>query len=440
MTNPLDSYRDPEGPRRRRGGGGGKRRRPTDWLNDRREGRGERALVPDVEFTSYYGRGVVKPVPWEWPIPTYLFFGGLAGGSQVLATGAHLTDNVPLRRVTRLTTALAVAVSGAALVGDLGRPERFYNMLRVAKLSSPMSVGTWIFSAFSAGAMPLAGLEALRMLPAKRSGTVTGLVGAFERAISGAQNVAESSDASPRWLERQARHAGRPSVAGRAEGALAGVERLIGVTEPGFIALAAVSAPPLATYTSVLLSNTATPTWHEARHHLPFVFAGSASAAASGNAMMWTPIQHAGPARALAVIGSAVDLGAMNRLEKHLDAVGVGEPLHHGTPGRLNKASLALNAVGLLGTALFARRSRAASIGFGACFVAGSVCTRFAIFEAGMESAKDPKYTMEPQRRRLDARGGTGNITTGPTPADAPMTSDGRRPLPGPDGKPIFRD
>ena len=63
-----------------------------------------------------------------------------------------------------------------------------------------------------------------------------------------------------------------------------------------------------------------------------------------------------------------------------------------------------------------------------------------AVFEAGMESAKDPKYTMGPQRRRLDARGGTENITTGPRLAsadDAPRTADGRRPLPGPDGKPV---
>lgn len=443
-VNSLDAYRDPEpeGGRRRRGGRGGKRRRPTDWLNGR-EGRGERALVPDVEFQSYYGRGVIKPVPWEWPIPTYLFFGGLAGGSQLLATGAYLTGNEPLQRVTRLTTAVAVAVSGASLIGDLGRPERFYNMMRVAKLSSPMSVGTWILSGFSGGAMPLAALEVLRMLPLKRSGTVTGLVGALDRVAGAAGEVASASSLEvpgSRWLRRQSRAAGRRDAGLRVNGALVGVEKMLGVTEPGFVALGASMAAPLATYTAVLLSNTSTPTWHESRLYLPFVFGGSASAAASGNAMMWTPVEKAGPARALALIGPAVDLGALNRLEKHLDAEGVGEPLHHGTAGKLNKASMALNVAGFVGTALFARRSRVASVVSGACFVAGSVCTRFAVFEAGMESAKDPKYTMGPQRRRLDARGGTENITTGPRLAsadDAPRTADGRRPLPGPDGKPV---
>lgn len=433
MTNPLDSYRDPEGPRRRRGGGG-KRRRATDWLNDRREGRGERALVPDVEFDSYYGRGVVKPVPWEAPIGIYLFTGGLAAGSQLLATGAYLTGNAPLMRVTRLTSGAATAVSGVALIADLGRPERFYNMLRVAKLSSPMSVGTWIFSAFSAGAVPLAGLEAVRALPTKSSGSLSALV--------------ERSGALTKVLERVGvQPAALDGLVGQVEtrvspqrqrrgGALGFAERLLGVAEAPSVGIAALASAPLATYTAVLLSNTATPTWAESRHHLPFVFAGSASAAASGNAMVWTPVEHAGPARLLALIGSATDLVAINRLEKHLDEQGVGEPLHHGTPGKLNKASLALNAAGFVGTALFARRSRVASVLSGAFFVAGSVCTRFAIFEAGLESAKDPKYTMAPQRRRLDERGGTRNVTTGPTPADAPMTPDGRRPLPGPDGRP----
>ena len=38
----------------------------------------------------------------------------------------------------------------------------------------------------------------------------------------------------------------------------------------------------------------------------------------------------------------------------------------------------------------------------GAALLAGSVCTRFGVFEAGQASAKDPKYTVVPQRERLD--------------------------------------
>ena len=47
--------------------------------------RGEAAMVPGAEFTSYYGRPVVKAAPWERRHPGYLFLGGLAGG--VLAAG-----------------------------------------------------------------------------------------------------------------------------------------------------------------------------------------------------------------------------------------------------------------------------------------------------------------------------------------------------------------
>ena len=36
--------------------------------------------------------------------------------------------------------------------------------------------------------------------------------------------------------------------------------------------------------------------------------------------------------------------------------------------------------------------------------MAGSACTRFGVFEAGLASAKDPKYTVVPQRERLARR------------------------------------
>jgi hypothetical protein len=36
--------------------------------------------------------------------------------------------------------------------------------------------------------------------------------------------------------------------------------------------------------------------------------------------------------------------------------------------------------------------------------MAGSACLRFGVFEAGQESAKDPKYVVVPQRERLAAR------------------------------------
>ena len=128
------------------------------WPAARRRGRGRGGdgapVVPDVEFTSYYGRPVVKPSPWEKDIAAYLFLGGLAGASSVLAAGADLTGRTRLRRTARLGAMTGISLSFVALVHDLGRPSRFVNMLRVAKPTSPMSVGTWILTLYG----PAAGL------------------------------------------------------------------------------------------------------------------------------------------------------------------------------------------------------------------------------------------------------------------------------------------
>src|SRR6202040_2921166 len=122
-------------------------------------------------FSSYYGRPVVKETVWGPDIPAYLFLGGLAGASSTLAAGAHLTGHAELARAAKAGAAGAISLSMVALVHDLGRPARFINMLRVLKVTSPMSVGTWILSAYPplalgaaasavTGKLPWAGLAA----------------------------------------------------------------------------------------------------------------------------------------------------------------------------------------------------------------------------------------------------------------------------------------
>ena len=162
---------------------------------------------------------------------------------------------------------------------------------------------------------------------------------------------------------------------------------------------AALFAPPLASYTAVLLADTATPSWHDAYRELPFVFVSSALAASAGAAMIGTPTAQTGPARRLAVLGAAVELIAERRMESTMGLS--AEPLHHGKAGRLMKASKVLMAAGAVGAAL-GGRSRSVAALSGAALLAGSLCTRLGVFEAGQESAKDPKYTVVPQRRRLD--------------------------------------
>ena len=79
------------------------------------------------------------------------------------------------------------------------------------------------------------------------------------------------------------------------------------------------------------------------------------------------------------------------------------EPLHEGHAGRLMRASKALTAAGAVG-ALVSGRSRVLSAVSGAALLAGSACLRFGVFDAGQESARDPKYTVVPQRERLERR------------------------------------
>ena len=321
-------------------------------------------MVPDAQFTSYYGRPVVKPAPWGHEIAAYLFLGGIAGGSGLLAGGAQLTGNAPLRRNSRLAALAAVVASTAALIHDLGRPERFVNMLRTFKLTSPMNIGSWILAAFGAGTGIAAAAEVDRLTGERLP------LGGLRRVLRAAEG--------PAGLQ------------------------------------AAAFAPPLAVYTAVLLSDTATPTWNAAGRDLPFVFAGSAALASGGLAMITTRVTDAGPARRLAVFGVVGELLAMRLMAHRMDPV-AAEPLHAGRAGALLRWSERLAVAGGVGTLLGGRR-RAVAATSGAALLCASALTRLGVFEAGIASAKDPRYTIEPQRRRLAARRAAGitgdSITT----------------------------
>ncbi len=336
-----DPRRDVDGGRRRRRKGGG--------------GGGDPSMVPPAEFRSYYGRAVVRPVPWTHDIAEYLFTGGLAAGSAILAAGGQLTHRTGLRRAGRVTALGAVAVSGVLLVKDLGRPDRFLHMLRVVKPTSPMSVGTWVFSAFAGAAGVAAVAEAAVLLPDR------GLLGLARRGLPPA-------------------------------GAAGGIA-------------AAGLAPALATYTAVLLSDTAHPSWHAVHPELPFVFAGSALASGAAAGLIGAPVAETGPARRMAVAGAALELAATHQVE-HGHGL-LSEPYRTGRPARLLRAARMLTAAGAIG-ALAGRRSRTVSALAGLSLLAGSLATRFGIFEAGLESAKDPKYTVIPQRERLQANESAG--------------------------------
>jgi hypothetical protein len=284
-------------------------------------------------YRSYYGKPVLKEPVWEPVVPAYFFFGGTAGAAASLGLAARLTGNQPLARAATYANAVAIGVSPPLLIADLGRPERFLNMLRMFKVTSPMSVGTWIVSASGLASGVATTLEVLGRLP---------------RAKLAAEAAA---------------------------GAL---------------------GPFLATYTAALLADTSIPVWHEARRELPLVFAGSSAASAGAACAILATPAAAGPARRLAVVGAALELGASAVMERRLGFL--ADPYKR-APTRT--AATALTGAGALAM-LLAGRTRPGALTAGTLLLAGSLAQRFAIFRAGFESARDPRYTIVSQRRRLE--------------------------------------
>ncbi|HEU5004001.1 MAG TPA: NrfD/PsrC family molybdoenzyme membrane anchor subunit [Actinomycetota bacterium] len=312
----------------------------------------EQPMVPRATPESYYGRPILKEPVWKWPIPAYLFTGGLAGGSALLAAGSRLTRNRRLARQSRLVALGALGLSTGFLIRDLGRPSRFANMLRVFKPTSPMNVGSWILSAFGA-----------------------------------ALGVGVAAD----------------SLALPAAGALAD-------------GAAACLGPAVATYTAVLLADTAVPAWQAAGDDLPLLFAAGAAASAGALGVFLAPAQDAGAARRLLLGGAVAEILSAQRLRRRLEP-DVARAYHEGRAGALGRASTACTVAGAAAvvTGSFEK--------LGAVAVAtGAALERFAVVEAGRASARDPEATVGPQRRRMASAAAGGD---GGRPAMSPR--DGSR-------------
>jgi len=315
-----------------------------------------RGPARDGRPRSYHGQPVVKEPIWTPEIPWYFFAGGLGGASAGLAWLAELRGNEVLARRAWIGAFVGTNVSPILLISDLGRPARFLNMLRMFKVTSPMSVGSWVLVT-SGGAASAAALDAL--LPA----------------------------VPRRWraLLRAAALPARPTAA------LAGL--------------------PLSTYTGALIAQTAVPVWHEARRELPALFAAGAAASAGALATALTPVEHAAPARRLALVGCVAELATIPLMEQRLGEL--GEPYHREAAGAYGRLARALTISGALLLAGGAARSRAAAVAGGAMVLAGAACERWSVFTAGFQSARDPKYTVGPQRRRVEggiARGASRRV------------------------------
>jgi formate-dependent nitrite reductase membrane component NrfD len=119
----------------------------------------------ELQEPSYYDYPVLQRAVWHWAIIWYFFFGGLAAGCYIIASLAALFGSPKDRAVTRTgyyLCLLALLPCPPLLIIDLGKPERFLHMLRVFKVKSPMSMGTWGLLSFSVFSGAAAVLQAAR--------------------------------------------------------------------------------------------------------------------------------------------------------------------------------------------------------------------------------------------------------------------------------------
>src|SRR5690242_2521719 len=291
------------------------------------------------ETPTYYGVPVLKEPVWMWTIAAYFYVGGLCGMSATLGAAVQLLGGREMRPLvikTRWIATVGAAISTFFLIEDLGRPERFLHMLRVFKLTSPMSMGSWVLSAFSAAA------GASAVLPY-----------------------------GPRVF--------RP---------LAGV---CGI-------LAGLLGLPLAAYTGVLLAQTAVPLWKNRLWSVLALCSGTA-AAGSFLGLLPLNAKEARAIRMFGLTGECGELLIANELEKEASRVQrVARPLRDGLTGFLWQSAKVLTVVSAV-ISIAPGRSRKKRITAGLLGTGAGICVRFAYFLAGKRSARDPRATFEHQRQ-----------------------------------------
>jgi hypothetical protein len=314
------------------------------------------------EEVTYYDRPLLKEPTWIWAVPAYFYTGGAAGAAAVLGTVAELAGDDDLEGLLtrcRWISALGDVAGIVLLVKDLGRPERFMNMLRVFRPTSPMSVGSWVL------------------------------------AISTPGSVAAA-------------------LLGDGDGVLAAVGRGGGV-------LSGVAGLPLSAYTAVLVSNTAVPVWQATRKTLPLLFvSGAMSSAASLLDLLHLTDREERIVRRYGLAAKLGELAATVAVEREAGEVErVGGALKKGVGGALWRAAKAFTAASAA-LSLLPGKSKGRRRLSGVLGTLGAIAFRFAIFEAGKRSAADPRASFAQQRAGHGAMEVTGKpAVTGPGDARA---------------------
>ena len=286
---------------------------------------------------------MLKKPHWEWEVISYLFMGGVMGGSGILIFIADSEKDAALKRSARYAAFVLAATCPLVLIKHLGRPERFHHMLRIFKLKSVMSMGVWGLIAFSAPAAAAAAGQAANdgLLP--------------ERL---------------RWIRFLA-----PGVV------LDPLEALLGAFIAG--------------YTGVLVSATAIPFWAIGKRHIPAlsVCSGLVGACALNAALLSLTNGNERTVRKLErleLIAGLTELGLLFAFRRH--AGKLGDPMFAGTAGRRLATFTQLGGIVLPAVLnLLPPHARWKTLLASALTLNGGYVLRERLIEGGKSSADDPR-------------------------------------------------
>lgn len=304
--------------------------------------------------TTYYNHPMIKKPTWRWFIPLYFFLGGVAGGAAVIGAAAELLGGARHRPTVRHARYLSFAlapVSAVLLIADLGRPTRFYRMLRIVKVSSPLNLGTYILTLFG--------------------------------AVSGALAIRQAADDGILPPE---------SAPGR-------LARLVPV-KPATVAHGLLGLC-LGGYTGLLLAATAVPLWFSAGVLLGPLFLATAVASGAGALRLIGGLTNTLTTEASAEIEDVEHVATLTQLglvaaREVLVPREIKRPLRRGpwalvwNVGAIGVGMFAPLAAGTLGRLAPPRTRRLFTVLSSSLTVVGALCERFALVEAGKRSAEDP--------------------------------------------------
>jgi formate-dependent nitrite reductase membrane component NrfD len=333
---------------------------PRTWENRRKRARS----AGDEAKQSYYGLPVIKKAHWQWEIVLYFFIGGISGASYTIATVARWFGGKPgdeIARAGRYLAFIGVIPSTIFLIMDLKRPERFHHMLRILKIRSPMSVGSWVLMVFGGLATLMA------MIQAARDG----------------------------WF-------GRSSA----------ISRLL-LALPSRVIEAAGLLPALffAGYTGVLLAATAVPLWTKRHLLMGPLFVASAFSNATAALALWLAWRKRPDKSALErlekldSLALLAELALLVSIKRQVGPV-TARPLEHGSTGLLHRYGVLVGGIGVplllqAKTVVLGKPpARTMVLVASTLVLVGGLIFRYVMVMGGHASAEDPKATFEMARRQ----------------------------------------